>query len=64
MSKKSEKIRKIKYYSIFTIIILVIAEIILSLLEVIPADYYVNTPNSSFTWKINPEEIVGIQQDS
>ncbi len=68
MNKKLGKIRKtfrkLKYYSIFTIIILVIAEIILSLLEVVPADYYTMTPNSGFTWKINSDEIIGIHQDS
>jgi len=68
MNKKSEKFRKffrkLKYYSIFTIIILVIAEIILSLLEVVPANYYTMTPNSGFTWKINSNEITGIHQDS
>jgi len=68
MSKKAEKtgtiLRKLKYYSIFTIIILVIAEIVLSLLEVVPTNYYVNTPNSGFTWEIDPNEITGIHQDS
>ncbi|WP_046756394.1 SGNH/GDSL hydrolase family protein [Kordia jejudonensis] len=63
MARKSF-VKKLKYYSIFTIILLIIAEIILSLLEVVPTNYYVNTPNSGFTWKINPDEITGIQQDS
>lgn len=57
-------LKKLTYYSIFTFLILVITEIILSMLEVIPTNYYVNTPNSSFTWKINPDEIIGIQQNS
>lgn len=68
MNKKPQRIRKIlhklRYYGIFTIIILVIAEVVLSLLEVVPTDYYVNTPNSGFTWEINPDEIIGIHQDS
>ncbi|EDP97365.1 SGNH/GDSL hydrolase family protein [Kordia algicida OT-1] len=65
MSKKTRKIfKKLKYYSIFTIIILVIAEVILSLLEVVPDNYYVNTPNSGFVWEINHDEITGIHQDS
>lgn len=68
MNKKSEKfrsvLRKLKYYSIFTIIMLIIAEVILSLLEVVPTNYYVNTPNSGFTWEINSNDITGIYQDS
>ena len=68
MNKKTEKIRKglrkLKYYSIFTIIMLIIVEIILSLTNLFPSDYYTNTPNSEFTWKINYNEITGIQQDS
>jgi len=59
MNNKPEKIRKsffkkVKYYSIFTIIMLIIAEIILSLTNL----------NSEFTWEIDYNEITGIQQDS
>ncbi|MBC8753032.1 SGNH/GDSL hydrolase family protein [Kordia sp. YSTF-M3] len=65
MNKKLEKtLRKLKYYSISTVILLVVAEIILSLCNIFPSDYYTNTPNSEFTWKIDHNEITGIQQDS
>lgn len=63
-TKTKAILNKLKYYSIFTIIILVIAEIVLSLLEVVPTNYYVNTPNSGFTWEIDTNEITGIYQDS
>lgn len=65
MNKQPGKfLRKLKYYSVFTIIILIAAEIILSLTNLFPSDYYTNTPNSEFTWEIDHNEITGIQQDS
>ncbi|AXG69447.1 GDSL-like lipase/acylhydrolase family protein [Kordia sp. SMS9] len=57
-------LKKLAFSGIATLVLLIIAEIILSLLEVVPSNYYVNTPNSSFTWEINKDEIIGIQQDS
>ena len=57
-------LKKLAFSGIFTIILLVLIEIILSFLQIFPDDYYTGTPNSGFTWKINPEEIIGIHQDS
>lgn len=57
-------IKKLAFSGIVTIILLIIAEIVLSLLEVVPTNYYVNTPNSGFTWEINTDEIIGINQNS
>ena len=57
-------LKKIAFSGIVFLVLLIVAEIVLSLLEVVPSDYYVNTPNSCFTWEINHDEIVGIQQDS
>jgi len=52
--------KKIKYYTISTLIILVIAEVVLSLLNIFPNDYYTNTPNVSSTYDENPSKIDGI----
>jgi lysophospholipase L1-like esterase len=52
--------RKLKYYAISTLIILVIAEVILSLSNIFPNDYYTNTPNTSDTYSENPSKIDGI----
>lgn len=51
---------KIKYYTIFTLIILVIVEVVLSLLNIFPSDYYTNTPNVSQKYAENPSKIDGI----
>ncbi|WP_420571741.1 SGNH/GDSL hydrolase family protein [Kordia sp.] len=57
-------LRKLLYFSAFTFIFLVIAELILSWIQIFPTDYYTNTPNSDFVWEINANEITGIHQDS
>ncbi len=57
-------LKKLTYSGIVTLVLLIVAEIVLSLLEVVPNDYYVNTPNAGFTWEINNDEIIGIHQDS
>lgn len=68
MNKKTEKNRtifkKLAISGIVTLIVLILAEITLSILQIFPNDYYTNTPNSEFTWKINFDEIIGIKQDS
>lgn len=63
--KKTRKtLKKLAFSGIFTLILLIVAEIILSFFNLFPADYFTMTPNSSFTWKINSDEITGIHQDS
>ncbi|QHI38128.1 hypothetical protein IMCC3317_35140 [Kordia antarctica] len=57
-------LKKLALSGVFTLILLVLVEIILSFFQLFPADYYTMTPNSGFTWKINSEEITGIYQDS
>ena len=52
--------KKIKYYTVFTFISLVIAEVVLSFLNIFPNDYYTNTPNASNTYIENPSKIDGI----
>ncbi|MBC8753033.1 SGNH/GDSL hydrolase family protein [Kordia sp. YSTF-M3] len=52
--------KKIKYYAISTLIILVITEVVLSLLNIYPNDYYTNTPNASNKYPENPSKIDGI----
>jgi len=52
--------KKIKYYTIFTLIFLVIAEVILSLSNIFPNGYYTNTPNVSDQYSKNPSKIDGI----
>jgi lysophospholipase L1-like esterase len=52
--------KKIKYYTVFTLIMLVIAEVILSLSNIFPNDYYTNTPNVSDKYPENPSKIDGI----
>ncbi len=53
-------LKKIKYYTISTLIILVIAEVVLSLLNIFPNDYYTQTPNVSHKYSENPSKIDGI----
>ena len=57
-------LKKLAFSGIVTLVLLIIVEIILSLIQVFPTDYYVNTPNSGFVWEINTDEIIGIHQDS
>ncbi|MFT5251173.1 MAG: lysophospholipase L1-like esterase [Flavobacteriales bacterium] len=57
-------LKKLAVSGVFTLILLLFAEIVLSFFNVFPADYFTMTPNSGFTWKINPDEITGIHQDS
>ncbi|WP_430410382.1 SGNH/GDSL hydrolase family protein [Kordia sp.] len=57
-------LKKLFVSGMVTFVLLIIAEIILSWLQIFPSDYYTNTPNSGFTWEINPEDIIGIHQDS
>tara|TARA_R110002049_G_scaffold290785_2_gene474401 strand:+ start:3066 stop:4172 length:1107 start_codon:yes stop_codon:yes gene_type:complete len=56
--------KKIAILGLVFIILLVIAEVVLSWLKIFPDDYYTMTPNSGFTWIINSKEIEGIQGDS
>ncbi|WP_420571742.1 SGNH/GDSL hydrolase family protein [Kordia sp.] len=58
--RRKELFKKIKYYFISTVIILVLAEIILSLSNIFPNDYYTNTPNTSHKYDENPSGIDGI----
>lgn len=53
-------LKRIKYYTISTLIILVIAEVVLSLLNIFPNDYYTNTPNVNHKYPENPSKIDGI----
>ncbi|WP_034061062.1 SGNH/GDSL hydrolase family protein [Lacinutrix jangbogonensis] len=63
--KKTKNIfKKLAISGIVTFIVLILAEITLSMLQIFPDDYYTGTPNSGFTWKINSNEITGIHQDS
>lgn len=63
--KKTRKtLKKLVFSGVFTLILLIVVEIILSFFNLFPADYYTMTPNSGFTWEINPNEITGINQDS
>ncbi|WP_298508436.1 GDSL-type esterase/lipase family protein [uncultured Kordia sp.] len=57
-------LKKLAFSGVVTVILLIIAEIILSWLQIFPTDYYTNTPNSGFVWEINTDEITGIHQDS
>lgn len=57
-------LKKLTILGIIFIILLIIAEIILSWFKLFPDDYYTMTPNSGFTWTITPNEIIGIQGDS
>ncbi|MGK0422208.1 MAG: lysophospholipase L1-like esterase [Polaribacter sp.] len=57
-------LKKLVFSGVFTLVLLVSAEIILSFFQVFPNDYYTMTPNSGFIWKINSEKITGIHQDS
>jgi lysophospholipase L1-like esterase len=57
-------LKKLAFSGVVTLVLLIIAEIILSALQIFPTDYYTNTPNSSFIWEINTNEITGIHQDS
>jgi lysophospholipase L1-like esterase len=52
--------KKLSYYSISTLIILVLAEIILSLCNIFPNDYYAHTPNMHQSFDENPSKIGGI----
>lgn len=57
---RKEFFKKIKYYSVSTLIILVLAEIILSLSNIFPNDYFTNTPYASHEYSENPSYIDGI----
>jgi len=57
-------VKPIFRYSIITLILLIITEVALSFFNIFPSDYYTGTPNSDFVWKINSDEITGINQDS
>lgn len=57
-------LKKLAFSGLVVVILLVLAEIILSALKIFPDDYFTMTPNSGFTWIINPDEIEGIQGDS
>jgi lysophospholipase L1-like esterase len=57
-------IKPVFRYSLITLLLLVIVEITLSFFKLFPSDYYTGTPNSDFVWKINSDEIIGINQDS
>lgn len=53
-------LKKLGYSGIVMLVLLVIAEIVLSLLEVVPNDYYTHTPNTSNQFEENPSKIGGI----
>ncbi|WP_299887499.1 SGNH/GDSL hydrolase family protein [uncultured Lacinutrix sp.] len=57
-------LKKLALSGLVLVILIVFAEIILSALKIFPDDYFTMTPNSGFTWIINPDEIEGIQGDS
>jgi lysophospholipase L1-like esterase len=57
-------LKKILFSSLFTVILFIVAEIVLSFFIKFPNDYYTATPNSGFTWEINPKEIIGINRNS
>jgi hypothetical protein len=53
-------IKKIIFSVTVFIVLLVIAEVILSWLKIFPNDYYTNTPNISYEYAENPNKIDGI----
>ncbi|MHA7057568.1 SGNH/GDSL hydrolase family protein [Aquimarina sp. M1] len=53
-------LKEIIYYGVFTLIILVLAEMILSFSNIFPNDYYTNTPNVRHNYNENPSKIDGI----
>ena len=53
-------LKKLAFSGIFTLILLIIAEVVLSLSNIFPNDYYTNTPNVSDTYPENPSKIDGI----
>ncbi|GAA0729772.1 hypothetical protein GCM10009430_40250 [Aquimarina litoralis] len=57
---RKKLLKDILYYSVFTFIILVLAEVILSLSNIFPNDYYTNTPNTKQSYSENPSKIEGI----
>jgi lysophospholipase L1-like esterase len=56
--------KKLVFSGLFTLFLLIITEIILSFFHILPDGYFTATPNSSFTWEISPNQIIGIQGDS
>ncbi|WP_044400319.1 SGNH/GDSL hydrolase family protein [Lacinutrix sp. Hel_I_90] len=64
IKKNRTVFKKITISGIVTFIILILAEITLSTFQIFPNNYFTMTPNSGFIWKINSEEITGINQDS
>lgn len=57
-------LKKLALSGLIFVILVVLTEIILSWFKIFPDDYYTMTPNSGFTWTINPDEITGIAGDS
>ncbi len=57
-------LKKLFFSGILTIILIIVSEIILSYFQIFPNDFYTATPNSSFVWKINSEQIAGIEGDA
>jgi lysophospholipase L1-like esterase len=62
--KFKPKFKKLLFSVIFTLVLLAIAELVLSTLELFPTTYFTATPNSGFTWEIDRTKITGIYQDS
>ncbi|WP_044400316.1 GDSL-type esterase/lipase family protein [Lacinutrix sp. Hel_I_90] len=53
-------LKKIAFSAIFFIVLLILAEVILSCLKIFPDNYYTNTPNTSHKFRENPSKIDGI----
>lgn len=53
-------LKHLKYYAIFTVIILLIVEIGLSIINYFPNGYYTQSPNTSHYYKENPSNYDGI----
>ena len=60
----SSLIKKLVFSGIVLIVLIVISEVVLSALNIFPNGYFTATPNSGFTWEINTDEIIGIEQNS
>ncbi|MDN3664294.1 SGNH/GDSL hydrolase family protein [Algibacter miyuki] len=57
-------LKKLMFSGVFTLVILIIAEIILSFFNLFPSEFYTGTPHSGFTWVIDSNKITGIHQNS
>ncbi|MDO6596409.1 GDSL-type esterase/lipase family protein [Oceanihabitans sp. 2_MG-2023] len=53
-------LKKLAFSGLVFIILLVIAEVVLSWFKILPNDYYTNTPNTSQKYNENPSKIDGI----